>query len=98
MVVRSLPAISAIVFMGVWGSPGMAYNEKQLQTLLATKACADCDLSNADVTGANLGSANLRRANLVNANLSGAKLKYANLRGAKLKNADRSLYRFVPKR
>ena len=71
--------------------------------LLETRACAECELSNANqveakLNGANLSlakmrSADLRRANLIGANFIGAYLKDANfqdanLRWAKFTNAD----------
>lgn len=71
--------------------------------LLETRACPECDLSNANLVeaklnGANLSlaqmrAANLRKANLIGANLIGAYLKDAsfqdaNLRWANFTNAD----------
>ena len=76
-----------IIFMSF---NGYAYDENDLQKLLATNSCVKCDLSgadlrkaelsNANLQGANLNKANLWRANLENANLDGCSLEDANLR------------------
>ena len=73
--------------------PAQADNLEQVQTLLATRQCASCELSNAglvyaDLRGANLQRANLSRANLSRANLQGADLRGANLMGASLAGAN----------
>jgi len=75
-----------------------AENLQDLQTLLATDACPNCNLSNAglvyaelngvDLSGANLSRANLSQSSLSGANLSGANLSGASLSGADLSNAD----------
>ena len=59
--------------------PIYAYNEFDLQTLLTTRICNDCNLVQANLDSRNLNDvsllgANLREANLVNANLRGAEL------------------------
>lgn len=74
-----------------------------LNKLLSTKNCSQCDLSNAglvqsdlnradlkqaDLSGANLSQANLMGANLQGANLAGASLHGANLTGANLTGAN----------
>ena len=74
------------------------YDPNQLNTLLSTKNCPQCDLSYANLSGANLSTANLSAANLRGANLSRANLSYADLNtadltwaflmSAKLKSAD----------
>ena len=61
--------------------------------LAETGHCLECDLSEAnlsgaDLDGANLTYANLRGANLTNANLNGAKLRGANLTDANLRGAN----------
>ena len=55
-----------------------------LNQLLSTKQCSQCDLSNAGLVQANLTGADLTQANLVGANLSQANLTGVNLRGANL--------------
>ncbi|CAN1208887.1 hypothetical protein TUMEXPCC7403_01600 [Tumidithrix helvetica PCC 7403] len=77
----------------------------QVDRLLSTRSCPECNLSNANfdsaaLNGANLSQANLRSANFSNANLIGgnltganlfqANLYNANLRGANFTNADLS--------
>ncbi|MFM7602418.1 MAG: pentapeptide repeat-containing protein [Pseudanabaena sp.] len=66
--------------------------------LLETRACPECELSNANLSeaklnGANLSlakmrAANLRKANLIGANLIGAYLKDANFQDANLRWAN----------
>ncbi|OCQ91710.1 hypothetical protein BCD67_09420 [Oscillatoriales cyanobacterium USR001] len=59
-------------------------NIEHTQQLLATKQCAQCDLSGAGLVLANLSGADLRGANLSGANLSRANLSGADLSGANL--------------
>ena len=66
-----------------------------LNQLLSTKKCLQCDLTNAglvqaDLTGADLTQANLAGANLSQANLTGANLRGANLAGTSLHGANLS--------
>jgi uncharacterized protein YjbI with pentapeptide repeats len=61
-----------------------AENLEHTQQLLATKRCAQCDLSGAGLVLANLSGADLRGANLSGANLSRANLSGADLSGANL--------------
>lgn len=65
-----------------------SYEPNHLKRLLETKQCPGCDLTNADLRGANLRYADLRGADLRGANLSNADLRGANLTGAKLTNAN----------
>lgn len=55
-----------------------------LNQLLNTKKCSQCDLSNAGLVQANLTGSDLVEANLAGANLSQANLMGANLAGANL--------------
>ncbi|PNK13109.1 low-complexity protein [Cylindrospermopsis raciborskii S01] len=71
-------------------SPSYAYSQSDLDRLLETRECPECDLSDADLSDADLSRDDLRRADLDGANLYGANLYGANLRGAKLKDADLS--------
>ena len=64
-----------------------AFNQADLDKLLAIKQCEWCDLRNADLSGAQLSGAQLSNANLSGAVLSGANLSNANLSGAYLRNA-----------
>jgi uncharacterized protein YjbI with pentapeptide repeats len=64
-----------------------AYDEVQLKKLKALGSCPSCDLSEANLEGANLYKADLKGANLKGADLGGANLKGANLTGANLTNA-----------
>jgi uncharacterized protein YjbI with pentapeptide repeats len=70
-----------------WILPAAAENLEHTQQLLATKACANCDLSDAGLVFANLSKANLQGADLSNANLSRANLSQADLTGANLSGA-----------
>lgn len=56
--------------------------QRNLEKLLKTKECRNCDL-----TGVNLSGANLSNAELYDANLNGAVLSRANLYHAKLRNS-----------
>lgn len=59
-----------------------ANKQRNLEKLLKTKECRNCDL-----TGVNLSGANLSNAKLYDANLKGAVLSRANLYHAKLRNS-----------
>ncbi|HEY9729834.1 MAG TPA: pentapeptide repeat-containing protein, partial [Chroococcales cyanobacterium] len=74
-------AFSVLVLQG-FTTVAQAAEPKQLEQLLATKACPNCDLTDAQLTGAILQQADLRGAKL-----DGAKLDGANLTGANLSNA-----------
>jgi tetratricopeptide (TPR) repeat protein len=95
--------VAVIVLLTTIAMPAQAENLSDLNQLLGTKKCSQCDLSNAglvqadlmgsDLAGANLAEANLSQANLKGANLQGADLSGtslygANLTGANLTNAD----------
>ena len=67
--------------------PIRAENLSDLNQLLATKKCSQCDLSNSGLVMANLTGAELQQANLINANLSQANLMGADLSGADLTGA-----------
>ena len=60
----------------------------EVKKLLAHNLCLFCNLSGADLEGADLGEALLFRADLSNVNLYGANLMDAHLRGANLTGAD----------
>ena len=88
--------IMAIAALGLLvDAPLRAENLSDLNQLLATKQCLQCDLSGSglvmsNLSGANLSGANLNRANLSQANLSGANLRGANLSSASLYGANLS--------
>ena len=67
----------------MFASSAYAFDPADLQKLMDTNECVKCDLS-----GANLEGANLSGANLVSAYLAGANLAYADLNGANLAGAD----------
>lgn len=62
--------------------------QNQIQQLLETKQCPECNLSNANLKGLDLRGFNLAGANLEGANLSGTKLANANLKNANLNKAN----------
>ena len=78
--------------------PIKAEDLNDLNQLLSTKKCSQCDLTGsglvmsnltgAQLQGANLVSANLSQANLMGADLSGANLTGASLHGANLTGAN----------
>jgi len=93
---RQLAVFAAsTAFVAVAVSPLLAFEQKDVEKLKETRACAGCDLSDANLSranlsGATLNSANLSDANLSRANLSDATLLKANLDGATLLKANLS--------
>ena len=69
-------------------TPAIAENPDHLQQLLDTRACANCDLVNADLRQTHLIGADLRNADLTGANLTEANLEGADLTGANLTDAN----------
>ena len=80
----------SVAALGAIGT-AIAANPDQVQQLRDTKSCAGCDLTDAQLTGAQLDGADLSGANLSNAILYGANLSGANLAGAVLNGADLKL-------
>ena len=64
-----------------------AYDPDDLTLLKETKRCYSCDLSKANLAGANLEKANLERSGLWWANLEETNLRRARLDGANMKGA-----------
>lgn len=88
LIIGSIIALTTVSLSLV--SPLHAENLSDLNQLLDTKSCHDCDLSNSGLINANLAGAELQNTNLANANLSQANLAGANLSGVNLAGA--SLY------
>lgn len=65
--------------------PAQGENLSDLNQLLSTKKCSQCDLTNAGLV-----QADLTRADLTEANLAGANLSQANLQGINFQDADLS--------
>jgi uncharacterized protein YjbI with pentapeptide repeats len=63
---------------------------QNIEILLDTNRCYDCNLAGADLSGKNLEEADLEEADLSNALLQNADLEGANLKGANLSGADLS--------
>jgi uncharacterized protein YjbI with pentapeptide repeats len=82
--------LTVIVLISAIAAPVQAENLSNLNQLLGTKKCPQCDLSNAGLVQADLMGSHLVGANLTDANLSQANLKGADLRGANLSGT--SLY------
>ncbi|PSB06928.1 low-complexity protein [Pleurocapsa sp. CCALA 161] len=85
--------LAVIVILTTIAVPAQAENLSDLNQLLSTKKCSQCDLSNAglvqvDLTGSHLTGANLAGANLSQANLQGADLHGADLSGTSLYGAN----------
>lgn len=74
--------------MEITGSANTDYDPEQLNTLISTKRCVNCNLVNANLSGARLNNADLTYADLSSANLRGADLSYANLERARLRYAN----------
>jgi len=99
MSLRTLATATMIGFLFA-PSTAVANNWNELNQLLSTQRCQECNLVNAGLVranlagaqlqGANLTGANLSRADLTGANLAGANLTDANLKGAKLTGANLS--------
>ena len=98
-----LLSIFVILTTTIISTPITAESLSDLNQLLSTKKCSQCDLNSsglvqadlkradltqADLAGANLSQANLTGASLRGANLSGASLHGANLSGANLSGAN----------
>lgn len=85
--------LAVIVLLTTIAAPAQAENLSDLNKLLSTRKCSQCDLSNAglvqaDLMGSYLAGANLTGANLSQANLQGADLRGANLSGTSLYGAN----------
>jgi tetratricopeptide (TPR) repeat protein len=85
-----LQLLAVTVILTTIAVPAQAEKLSDLNQLLGTKKCSQCDLSNAGLVQADLTGSDLIKANLAGANLSQANLKGADLRGADL--AGTSLY------
>lgn len=85
-----LLSLIATLITSVISLPSQAESLSDLNQLLNTKKCSQCDLSNSGLVQANLIGVDLAQANLVGANLSQANLTGADLRGTNLTGA--SLY------
>jgi len=88
-----LQLLAVITLLTTIAAPIHAENLTDLNQLLGSKKCSECDLSNAglvqaDLIGSDLAAANLAGANLSQANLKGANLQGANLAGTSLHGAN----------
>jgi uncharacterized protein YjbI with pentapeptide repeats len=73
-IILAVLAISAVITGTLFNSSAQAYKQSDVDKLLSTKQCPNCDLSEANLIGANLSGANLSGANL-----SGAILDWVTL-------------------
>lgn len=80
-------AITAMASLALLSPLAFSYNQADLQKLLDTNECNDCDLSGADLSNKGLYGAAMLRSNLSAANLTGALLREAKLNGANLSKA-----------
>ena len=97
MKLQLLAAITTLTTIAI-SPPVHSENLSDLNQLLNSKKCSQCDLSNAglaqanltgsDLVQTNLAGANLSQANLMGANLMGANLTGTSLYGANLSNAN----------
>ncbi len=85
----SLRTVTTATFLSVLFSPSVAFAENlnDLNQLLSTQVCQNCNLVDAGLVRANLAGAQLQGANLTNANLSRADLTGADLSGTNLTGA-----------
>ena len=80
--------VSIVVLAGL--ATGLRYSHQQtgdVERLLATRTCENCNLSRTNLAGACLSGSNLRGATLKGADLSVADLSHADLRDADLSGA-----------
>jgi uncharacterized protein YjbI with pentapeptide repeats len=90
------PALVILILLPLGlASVAQAENPEQVQKLLKTGRCPNCDLSGADLSAASLRRANLQGADLSNANLNLADLTRANLSQANLTGASLSFTDFT---
>ena len=82
---RTLTALTVAATM--FASSASAFDPADLQKLLDTGNCYQCNLAGATLAGADLVGVNLEGANLRGVNLEGANLTDAFLRGADLEGA-----------
>ena len=68
----------------------LAYVAEDVQRLLETNSCEQCDLSQANLREVDLKYANLNGADLTGANLTAADLGHANIDGSNFSGADLS--------
>jgi len=89
---NGIVSISCLIYFASFFLPSVshAFNQADVDKLLATKECQWCDLHNADLSAAKLPGAQLSGANLSGAKLSGADLSGASLSAAYLRNTDLS--------
>lgn len=83
---RNLAPLALVFWTALAASAG-AFEPAHVYRLLANQSCAGCDLSHANLVGADLTSANLANADLTGADLTRAVLWNANLFGADLTGA-----------
>lgn len=85
-----LPILASLTLLPtlLWAMPLQASDPADLQQLLETRACAGCDLQDADLSQQHLIGADLRGADLRGADLTGINLEGADLTGANLEGAD----------
>ncbi len=80
--------VTLILSVTCFTSSSFGFSEDSYERLKSWKKCMNCDLTRANLRGANLAGANLTGANLAGANLTGANLTGADLAGANLRGAD----------
>ena len=83
---HTILGISCLLLMGL-SLQGCGLFKSDLDKLLETKECQECDLSGANLEGASLKWVNMTGANLTGANLTGAYLIEASLSNANLTKA-----------
>lgn len=87
---KSLVIAALLLMLSTFNLPASASAEKlaDVNLILSTNQCVQCDLSNVDFSGQNLSSTNLSSADLSRANLSRGDLSRANLSKADLTHAN----------
>jgi uncharacterized protein YjbI with pentapeptide repeats len=88
--IKTIVIILSAIILCLVSNMSLAFNQANLDSLLATGKCEWCDLTNANLSREEIPRARLANSNLSGANLSGADLTEANLSGANLSNANLS--------
>ena len=82
-----LAALMCVLSAGFGCGSAQAYSDADLQKLMTTGSCLECDLSGAVLIHMKLSGADLKNANLTSANLTDTYLVGANLERANLSRA-----------
>jgi uncharacterized protein YjbI with pentapeptide repeats len=89
-IVVAVKTFLGLFLVSVFSQTALAYLAEDVQRLLETNSCAECDLSQASFREVDLKYANLNGADLKGADLRAADLGHANIDGSNFSGADLS--------